>query len=219
MSVDEVSNTASMTKAYRDHLGREFDQAWQHYRHLENLRNQYLNYALTLTLAVMASSIPLSSIVRDNPRLLLLSASFVLVYTLFVALTCAGVFNIRSLNNHHTLVLLTIRDHLLSGGPEAIDVSFLNRRHYADRFPLGRFLRNQAWAEVMLMIMLALASSASVALAFATLALHVGDMYVVSTWSIAGVVIAIFLCAGIVLSKVRRVEQRVLAGPAWAKFR
>jgi hypothetical protein len=38
-------------------LRDEFGQAWQHFRHLESMRSQYLAFTFTITLASLAAAI------------------------------------------------------------------------------------------------------------------------------------------------------------------
>ena len=47
-------------------LRDEFGQAWQHFRHLETMRSQYLAFAFTITLAALAAAIPLLANIREN---------------------------------------------------------------------------------------------------------------------------------------------------------
>jgi hypothetical protein len=204
-----------------DQLTHEFEQAWEHYRHLENLRNQYLSYALTVTLAALAASIPLSEVVGTNPQLLLVSSVLILAYTLLVAMTCAGVFKIRSLNNHYYLVILSVREHLLRGpSAGAFDERLLNRRRYGGKAPFGGVLSIQGWSEFVLLVLLTLATVASSLLARVTWAVSgVRSFYFYAVCAVAVLVGIMSVGALVVLLAIRRAERSVLRDPSWTRFR
>lgn len=66
-------------------LHEEFGQSWQHFRHLETMRGQYLAFAFTVTLASLAASIPLVAGVDEIDGTTLLPAGvFVLLYCLVI---------------------------------------------------------------------------------------------------------------------------------------
>ncbi|SFW62503.1 hypothetical protein [Amycolatopsis australiensis] len=94
----------------RDELG----QAWQHYRHLEVLRGQYLTFAFTVTFALAAIGIPATPKLSSSPSLLLLTASLTLFYALFITSYYANVRKIRFLLMHYQRVMMGLRKHFLT---------------------------------------------------------------------------------------------------------
>lgn len=149
-------------------LRDEFGQAWQHYRHNETLRTQYLNYALSITLASVAVSVPLSTARADAAVRLLVAGAFVLMYTLFIAFALATVLKIRLVNRHYAQVWLDVRTYFYrSDSGLTFDTDRLNVWSGPESGNFHPLLRMQAWAEFVLQSLLVLASVVAVALVVA----------------------------------------------------
>jgi hypothetical protein len=80
-----------------DHLKREWEQAWIHYRHLESTRTQYLGCFFTVLLASIGLSIGLLKDVKvaDLPTVMfglyiLLEVVFTITLGLFTAIIKMG---------------------------------------------------------------------------------------------------------------------------------
>jgi hypothetical protein len=91
-------------------LRDEFAQAWQHFRHLESMRSQYLAFTFTITLASLAAAIPLIANFGENSSLvLLLTGVFILLYSLILASLYFSVRKIRIALAHYRQVTEEIR--------------------------------------------------------------------------------------------------------------
>ena len=69
------------------HLVREWEQAWNHYRHLESSRNQYLGYYFTVLLASLSVSISLLRDVSTDEKSTVIFGLLVLVFIVFLITT------------------------------------------------------------------------------------------------------------------------------------
>ncbi|MEV4313777.1 hypothetical protein [Actinocrispum sp. NPDC049592] len=157
LGADEKSVRHSVSSRVQtgDLLRDEFGQAWQHYRHLELLRGQYVSYAFSITLGAIALSIPLTSQVSASGRLLLITSIFLAFYALIIGSMYANVRKLRLVLWHYQGVIIAIRryvyeaDSNLQFDMRKFDVLSLD--HPVIR---GRLFRTQTLAESMLVAFL-----------------------------------------------------------------
>ena len=90
---DNQYTTAQAELLLRD----EFAQAWNHFRHLEVLRSQYLSFAFSITLALLAGTVPLVITPRYVPEVILLAAGIGMIYALIVGSLYLSIRKIRHL--------------------------------------------------------------------------------------------------------------------------
>jgi hypothetical protein len=181
-------------------LREEFGQAWQHFRHLETMRGQYLAFAFTVTLASLAASIPLVAGVDEvDGTTLLLAGVFVLLYCLVIGFLYFSVRKIRIVLAHYRRTIEDIRHHFFhrARGDLGFDVARLD---LADRTytVLGwRLFRLQTTSESILVAFLAIGGVAEAACAGGVLTLA-------HTWWQATLAVVSFVCVGLVLAAVSR---------------
>ena len=103
---DHVDALTSAETLLRD----EFGQAWQHFRHLETMRGQYLAFAFTITLASLAAAIPLvANIDGASSLMLVLTGLFVQLYCLIIGSLYFSVRKIRIALAHYRQTIEDIR--------------------------------------------------------------------------------------------------------------
>jgi len=181
-------------------LRDEFGQAWQHFRHLETMRSQYLAFAFTITLASLAAAITLiANIDEINSVVLLLTAIFVLLYCLILASLYFSVRKIRIALAHYRKLIEDIRHYFyhrarsdFNYDTEHLDIT---GRTYT---VLGwRIFRLQTTSESILVAFLAISSVAE--------AICVASIFTLNpTWWQATLTVASFLCVTLVIAAVSR---------------
>jgi hypothetical protein len=72
------------TKPGNDHLAREWEQAWNHYRHLETTRTQYLGFFFTVLVASIGLAVGLLKDVKPPDLPAVLFGLFVLAEVVFL---------------------------------------------------------------------------------------------------------------------------------------
>jgi hypothetical protein len=89
---------------------KEFDQAWEHYRHVERTRAQYLGFLFTLTLAASGAAIPLvgTSSVRTQVGLVT-TVGFLFVLDLVASLIYLAVRRIGAVLTYYESLMNEIR--------------------------------------------------------------------------------------------------------------
>ncbi len=136
-------------------LRDEFGQAWQHYRHLETMRSQYLAFSFTITLASLAVAIPLLAHSTRTISSLLLIGVFVQLYCLIVGSLYFNVRKIRIVLSHYRKTIQSVRCYFYDRAQDfTYDTGRLNitRRTYA--IAGWRPLRIQATSESILLTFL-----------------------------------------------------------------
>lgn len=154
-------------------LQEEFVQAWEHYRHNEQLRGQYVNYAFTLTLATLAVAIPFAPSASRDAATFILAEGFLLVYALLMAFSFIGTIKIDATMRHYASVWAMIRDHRYKSLDLSINIARLDVYTAGNRIARNPWLRLQSWAELLLATLLVGGSATACALDIAFIA--VGD--------------------------------------------
>ena len=153
-------------------LRDEFTQAWQHYRHLEQVRGQYLSFTFTVTLGSAALAIPLATTVGRSPGKLALVGGFVLLYALLNVFVYATLRKIRTVLLHYERVLRSVRNHFYSLADLRVEDLYLDIRKTNDPMVGHPLFRIQRSAELIPVFFLLIANSVQLALLAAFLSAH-----------------------------------------------
>jgi hypothetical protein len=193
---DDVDVLASAEALLRD----EFGQAWQHFRHLETMRSQYLAFAFTITLASVAAAIPLIANIEEiSSIILLLTAVFILLYCLIIGSLYFSVRKIRIALAHYRKIIEDIRHYFYHRARSEFDYDTehlnITGRTYT---VLGwRLFRLQTTSELILVAFLAISGVAEAICAASIFTLA-------PTWWQATITLASLLCVTLIIAAVSR---------------
>jgi len=189
-------NDVDVLKSAETLLRDEFGQAWQHYRHLETMRSQYLAFSFTITLASLAAAIPLLAHATKTIGTLLLTGVFVQLYCLIVGSLYFNVRKIRIVLSHYRKTIQSVRSYFYDRTQDlAYDTGRLNitRRTYA--IAGWRPLRIQATSESILLTFLFIGGLADAICTVNTFTLSL-------TWWQATLVVVLFVGVATVIASV-----------------
>jgi hypothetical protein len=181
-------------------LREEFSQAWQHFRHLESMRSQYLAFAFTITLAALAAAIPLiGDIGGASGNTLLVVGVFVSLYCLIIGLLFFSVRKIRIALAHYRRTMDDVRHYFYCRARSELDYDTASLTITGRRYAvLGlRLLRLQTTSEAVLLTLLAIGG---VAEATCT----VGVFAVGPAWWHVVLILGLCLFVGLVVAAVVR---------------
>lgn len=181
-------------------LRDDFGQAWQHFRHLETMRGQYLAFAFTVTLASYAAAIPLiANIEQIDSVVVLLAGVFVQLYALVLGSLYFSVRKIRVVLAHYRRTIEDIRNYFYDRAKTDFDFDTrrldISRQKYA---VLGwRLFRLQTASEVILIAFLVASAVAEAICVFVTVTLT-------PPWWQASLVLILFTCVATIVTAVIR---------------
>jgi hypothetical protein len=129
--------TPTLSPDVRAALTAEANQAWEHYRHVENQRNSYIGFFLTAVLGFIALIGTISAIVKSSyvgwPLISLgIAADFFSCLSIGIFL---AIRRFDSVLNLYAQIILETRDTIFSDAPEEIRTS-LHRLSIYGREPL-----------------------------------------------------------------------------------
>lgn len=101
----------SLDRAMRETLREEYRQVWEHYRHVENARDQRLEYFFTITLAVLGFSIAISGTGLSRGSQLLAICSSIHVYIWIVIHLHLSVTQLSLVLGHYLNAMHTLRNY------------------------------------------------------------------------------------------------------------
>lgn len=144
----------------------EFEQAWNHYRHLETMRGQYLGFFFTVALGSITLSIPaLSGGALGNILQILALSGFVQVFFLLAAFIYISVRKLGIVLTHYERVITVIRNHFYADDVAVTAVAAaLHVRDLDHPIMHSRLFRVQGMAENILRLFLILSLVAEVIL-------------------------------------------------------
>ncbi len=193
---DDVDVLTSAETLLRD----EFGQAWQHFRHLETMRSQYLAFAFTITLASVAAAIPLIANIEEiSSIILLLAAVFILLYCLILGSLYFSVRKIRIALAHYRKIIEDIRRYFYHRARSDFnyDTEHLNITGRTYTVMGWRLFRLQTTSELILVAFLAISGVAEAICAASIFTLT-------PTWWQATLTVASLLCVTLVIAAVLR---------------
>jgi hypothetical protein len=193
---DHVDTLASAETLLRD----EFGQAWQHFRHLEAMRGQYLAFAFTITLASFAAAIPLVANIGENTStVVLLAGVFIQLYCLILASLYFSVRKIRIALAHYRKIIDDIRRYFYDRARDDFDYNTGDLTITGQGFTIlgWRIFRLQTTSESILIAFLVISGAAE--------AVCVGSIFTLTPawWHVTLVVVA-FACVVVVIAAVSR---------------
>jgi len=113
-------------------LTREFDQAWNHYRHLESLRSQYLGFFFTLTIGTAAFAVPaLRKPSLDQAPTVLAAGAFLTIYCLFIMTLYLAVRKAGVVMDQYDDVIQYVRGHCYENSPHGDKLRCIRDRPHA----------------------------------------------------------------------------------------
>lgn len=176
-------------------LRDEFGQAWQHYRHLEVLRGQYIGFAFTVTFASLALTVPLIASSPQVGSITLPIGAFLLFYGLFVGSLYLNVRKIRFLLAHYQKVLEDVRAYFYDHIPNLdFDVDGLNVLRVDHPLIRSRLFRSQTTSESILAMLLIVATGTQMIFIIVTLRAHPQWWHVVIMLAMGAGIILIATC-------------------------
>jgi hypothetical protein len=139
-------------------LFHEFNQAWDHYRHNETTRSQYLGYFFALSLGVAGfgtQTVKSSSL--SSPLELILLEVFLLVFAFLAGFVYLGIRKAGIVLGHYESVWNNIREHFYVGVDTRTDpYRSLNIRSYDHRALRSRWTGIQVSSEFIVLFFSAL---------------------------------------------------------------
>src|SRR5689334_19743569 len=102
-------------------LLEEYRQAWDHYRHVENERNQHVNYFFSVTLATVGFIVAIATSGKLAAPLLLVGVATAAQVYLWIALTLH--LNTRKLGlvlSHYLKAIRLLRDNAYRDAPNEV---------------------------------------------------------------------------------------------------
>jgi hypothetical protein len=181
-------------------LRDDFGQAWQHFRHLETMRSQYLAFAFTITLASYAAAITLvANIEKIDSMVVLLTGVFVQLYCLVVGSLYFSVRKIRVVLAHFRRTIEDVRHYFYDRVKTGFDYDTgrldISRQSYT---VLGwRLFRLQTASELILIAFLVVSGVVEAICA-------VGIFALAPTWWQATLVVILFACVATIVTAVMR---------------
>jgi len=138
----------------------EGQQAWEHYRHVEAERNQYLGYFFTIAIAAMGLFATLNAYGGQTQRALTItiSAAICPMVASLGLIVYWSVEQFRHVLAFYNMKVVEIRDLLLRGISEELD-SFVDRMNVRASLPIavrGRLSGPQPASELILVVLTAL---------------------------------------------------------------
>jgi heme/copper-type cytochrome/quinol oxidase subunit 4 len=110
---EESLQGESLTKAEALML-EEYHQVWEHARHMETMRSQYLGFFFTVTLGLAVLAVPtISAGALNNPARLVVLSGFLTVFFLFTAFIYIAIRKTGVVYGRYVGAIHLIRDHFL----------------------------------------------------------------------------------------------------------
>jgi hypothetical protein len=193
---NDVDVLASAETLLRD----EFGQAWQHFRHLETMRSQYVAFAFTITLASFAAAIPLiASIGEVDSVTVLLVGVFIQLYCLILGSLYFSVRKIRIVLAHYRRTIEDVRHYFYRRTkPDfGFDIRRLDISREAYAVLGWRLFRLQTTSELILIALLAIGGVTEGICAFSVFTLT-------HTWWQATLIVILSTCVATIVAAVGR---------------
>ena len=158
---DEPLLGARLTRAETLML-EEYQQAWDHSRHLETIRGQYLGFFFTVALGSAAVAIPIVGAALNNRVRLLMFSGFLTVFFLLTSLIYISVVKFGLILGQYQRGIHLIRDYLYaeSNTPEDL-IQWMRFRELRNPLVTSRLFSVQTAAERILRLFLFLTTFAT----------------------------------------------------------
>jgi len=135
--IEQTSVEASPSKAETLML-HDYQQAWDHTRHLETMRSQYLGFLFTIALGSIALGVPVvGSGALNNPVQLVALSSFLAVLFLITVLIYISVRRFGIVYAQYQDAIYLIRDHFYAGD-QNLDAILVTLHFHAPDHPVVR---------------------------------------------------------------------------------
>jgi hypothetical protein len=181
-------------------LRDDFGQAWQHFRHLETMRSQYLAFAITITLASYAAAIPiLADIEKIDSVVVLTTGSFVQLHSLILGSLYFSVRKIRIVLAHYRRTIEDVRRYFYDRvkADFEYDTGRLNISRQSYTVLGWRLFRLQTASELLLIAFLVVSGVVEAICAFGIFALA-------PPWWQATLVVILLACVATIVTAVIR---------------